>query len=217
MGSPVDSDAAAWWQEHGAEVASGRVSYEWPPGETSRASIERRQALAKRCHQEVRRTGTLNSELGAEIMAWGFNGATAAIDNLEPRRFERTMAEAYPLADRGEIARAAAVVVELPNIGISSASKLLALPSDGQLTIYDHRMAKALAGLEVAGSPIPVPAGRSERGTSTSNAVLCRGYEQYSLGVELLLDQASRDCSASKVLRSLDDVEMGLFMKGRTE
>jgi hypothetical protein len=208
------NSVAAWWQEHGVDIVLGRQQYRWPPRQHPETSIRERAALAERCTAQATATGTLSKELGAEILAWGFNGATAAVDRIDAARFEATMREAYNLARRGDLAEAASVVVSLAGIGISTATKLLALPSGGALVIYDHRTARALRGLELNGRGVHIPASRSTRGTTTSARALCQGYALYSEAVELILAAARRDRSASSVLRTRDDVETGLFMEG---
>ena len=204
----------AWWEAHGASVVAGRRNYRWPPNEDPRTSLRRRAALASECTRYARLHGTLSKDLGAKIVGWGFNGATKLVDDIPAERFESTLAEAFRLSGAGRLEDAATAIVALPRIGISSASKLLALPSGGELVIYDHRTAKALIGLGLNGTPIPIPPGRAEAGTTTNPRALCRGYGLYSEAVALLFADASRDGSARQVLRSRDDVEMGLFMKG---
>lgn len=203
-----------WWTEHGPAVISGRRNYCWPPNVDPATSLRRRSALAAECTDYARRTGTLSKELGAKIVAWGFNEATASIDALAPEVFESTLREALVLSSQGRLVEAATRVVELPRIGISTASKLLAFPSGGVQVIYDHRAAKALSGVSVDGHAIPVPPSRSDPGTSSYAPTLCRGYGWYSQVVERLHAEAARDLVARRVLRSRDDIEMGLFMMG---
>src|SRR4051812_37331038 len=119
------SDIDSWWDQHGGDVIAGRVGYRWPPAERPVTSLRRRAELARRATDHVERTGTVSTELGAAITAWGFNGATAAIDRIPTADFEATMREALALADASRLAEAAGVVTRLPRIGVSTASKLL--------------------------------------------------------------------------------------------
>lgn len=214
VNAPGRPDPSAWWKLNGASVVEGRRGYRWPPKADPQVSLRRRNDLASECTEYARRHGTLSKELGAKIVGWGFNGATAAVDDLPAERFESTLAEAFRLSNEGHLEEAASVIVSLPRIGISTASKLLALPSGGKRVIYDHRTAKALTGLRIRGATVPVPPSRSEAGTTTNAKLLCRGYELYSEAVDLLLREASRDRVARQVLRNRDDIEMGLFMRG---
>lgn len=203
-----------WWEANGDAVTKGRQRYRWPPNADPAASLRRRAQLASECTNCARQTGTLSKDLGIEIVAWGFNEATASVDAIDAVLFEDTLQEALALSAEGRVSEAATTVVSLPRIGISTATKLLAFPSGGIRVIYDHRTAKALAGLTVQDQKIPIPPSRSDRGTSSHPPTLCRGYGLYSVAIDRLLAQATSDPTARDVLRTRDDIEMGLFMVG---
>ena len=93
------------------------------------------------------------------------------------------------------VAGAARVLVRLPGIGISRASKVLALSNQDELGIYDSRSAHGLSDLcDAGGCPIiAIPPGRVIRGHAKSPNGFCAAFQEYTCVLRYLRDRAKAD------------------------
>lgn len=128
-----------------------------------------------------------------------------------PRKYViKVTIEAFALLTSGKLKEAAKHLKgELKGVGISRATKMLALSDQMLYGIYDSRAGNGLSPLvNKNGNPlIPVPSGIAIQGTPGNKAL---GFENYTWVLRRMLPlfQAQPNCRNWKVC----DIEMGLFM-----
>jgi hypothetical protein len=110
---------------------------------------------------------------------------------------------------------------ELPGIGVSRATKILALTDQRNLGIYDSHAAASLRPITEGGKPlIRVPPGMSKKlqGTSpVSQKQLADDYPKYNAVLRRLLENAEQDSKYGKAFRRVADVERALFGASRSD
>jgi hypothetical protein len=106
----------------------------------------------------------------------------------------------------------------LPRIGISRASKVLALSNQLELGIYDSRSAHGLSDLVDRNGChiVAIPPGRVIRGDSKTKAGYCRTFEKYIWVLRFLRKLASEVSTWRGPLQRIADLEMAFFMRSRS-
>jgi len=147
-------------------------------------------------------------------MQWGFGTDSGCSD--------KEIAEATRLAFRhlkaDRIAEAALELVKLPGIGISRASKILALSDQNELGIYDSRSAHGLSDLfDSAGRRIvPIPPGRAIAGDNITKKDYCVAFQKYTWVLRHLRSLARNDDSLRAVFARVADFEIAFFTRSRS-
>jgi hypothetical protein len=115
------------------------------------------------------------------------------------------------------VAQAARKLVELPRVGISRASKILALSDQCELGIYDSRSGHGLSDLvDHAGRRIiAIPPGRVITGDARTKDGYCRAFEEYTWVLRHFRTLAREDSSLGHVFSRVADLEMAFFVRSR--
>lgn len=148
-------------------------------------------------------------------MLWGF-GCPSNLDEAQIRQASRL---AFELLRMGRISEAAMTLCGLRGIGISRATKVLALSNQTEYGIYDSRAAHGLSDLSRNGKHlIPIPPGRSVavRSDHGDKARFCRAYRDYTLLLRHFRDRAKETPALAPTLRRAADIEMALFARSRS-
>ncbi len=103
----------------------------------------------------------------------------------------------------------------IPKVGISRASKILGLFDQENLCIYDSRVGNALKDLKYDNGKIVLcPAGYGRQGDAVSDdKTWAENYERLILALEIVRDYLNERGHTYR----LADVEMGLFMMGKSD
>ena len=204
-----------WWRANKEQIAEARDAYSWPPGTPERQSVARRDEVAKIVQRDVANHGSVSRAAFTAVLKWGFNGNASALEKSTDTEIE-SAAKLAIAALRGDSPDDAAEhLMVLPGIGISSATKVVALAEPTDYPIYDSRVGLGLTDLRSEGhNLIPIPPSRSHPGTRSSPRRLCQGFAEVTCLVRNLASEATREGGRVAVLGSVTDLEMGLFMMG---
>jgi hypothetical protein len=147
-------------------------------------------------------------------MLWGF-GATSGCAEDDVREATR---RAFDRLEVAGIAAAARELTALPTIGISRASKILALSNQHELGIYDSRSAHGLSDLvdRTGRRRICIPPGRVITGDAKTKNEYCAAFEQYIRVLTCFREFAAQDTPFASVFSRVSDVEIAFFMRSRT-
>ena len=171
--------------------------------------LQERDRLEKAIKKSLTNINSQIPEIWTAVEKWG--GFRPMVEKLNSHEhvIEVTV-KAFERLTSGMLREAAQFLVDkLVGVGISRATKMLALSDQRLYGIYDSRAGDGLRSLtNKNGRPlIPVPYGRRIQGTSGDKAL---GFENYTwvLRYMLSLFQAQSGCKDWKTC----DVEIGLFM-----
>lgn len=198
-----------FWNREASGLASAAEELSWPGGGA------RREVLAAAAEQARSTKGFLSKETFDEILKWGFGRAS----NLTETDVQAATKEAFARLAQGDEAGALRRLRELPGIGVSRATKILALSDQQNLGVYDSHAAAALSSIRKGDRPlIAVPPGQSKglKGTSTaSQERLTRDYPKYTAVLRRLLENAKRDQRYARTFKGVADLEQALFSSHR--
>jgi hypothetical protein len=207
-------DLCAFWNRTKDHLLRWRSLYEWPPGAVAEESLRRRAGLEKRIQAELDRQGCLSKSLFDKVIQWGFGTDSGCSD----REITQATRVAFDHLNANRLGQAATELVKLPGIGISRASKILALSDQSELGIYDSRSAHGISDLvDSAGRRIiAIPPGRVITGDGRTKDGYCIAFEEYTWVLRHLRMLARNDSSLGHVLLRVADLEMAYFMRSRT-
>jgi hypothetical protein len=214
LSSPQLEVLTQWWTENGEQLVELRRTYRWPARLSTEESLSRREEVAQLVRDEAARSGRLTRPTVEAVLKWGFNNDASVLDALSDDEIRRSTADAIGHLRADRIVEAAVSATRPYGIGISRASKFLALTDESRFGIYDSRVGRGLAEYRVADGPVvEVPPGRGEPGTTTNGRELARAF---AICTEVLrrLAALAAEGPAGLLLQRPSDVEMALFMRG---
>lgn len=201
-----------YWNYVAPKILAWKISYEWPPGVYLAEATARRDRLETALRRDLETRGWITKQSFDDVMRWGFGTPS---QNTEDEIRVATQ-EAFGYLGRKRITDAALALTKLPGIGISRASKVLALSNQSELAIYDSRAAHGLSELVHNGRRlIPIPPGRVIAGDSRSKADFCRAFEEYTWVLTFLRDRAQLLDDLRKHFTKVSDLEIAFFAKSR--
>ncbi|MBI1788687.1 MAG: hypothetical protein HYR60_14205 [Acidobacteria bacterium] len=158
--------------------------------------------------------GCLTKATFDSIMTWGF-GSASIHSETDIREATR---KAFCYLRESCIAEAARALVQLREVGISRASKVLALSDQDELGIYDSRSAHGLSDLRNAAGCriIAIPPGRVVRGDVKTPNGFCVAFEEYAWVLQHFRDLAERSKVFGAERVRVADLEMAFFARSRT-
>lgn len=179
---------AQYWSKVKGQIVEWRESYCWPANVSLAESIKMRDKLEADIKRDLVDFKCLTKKTFDEVMLWGF-GRISTNTDMEIRKATKL---AFEELGRGNIALAAGHLCGMRGIGISRASKVLALSDQKSLGIYDSRAAHGLRDLELEGKRlIPIPPGRVVKGDRGANYLA--GFETYTYVLRYLHRLAFQD------------------------
>jgi len=147
------------------------------------------------------------------VMIWGFGHPSKLTENV----ITEATKIAFKYLAQERVKDAALILTRLPGIGISRASKILALSDQNNLGIYDSRAAHGLSDLYYDGQRmIPIPPGKVIAGDShfaTDN--FCSAFERYIWVLRYLHICCQMDSSLSRNFSRVSDLEIAFFSRSR--
>jgi len=203
----------AFWNRVKGHLLEWRSGYQWPPGASPAESTETRTRLERRIRAELDGRGCLSKGTFDAVIRWGF-GTDSGCSDQEVRQ-ATGLAFGHIRANRP--AEAAMELLKLPRIGISRASKVLALSDQQEFGIYDSRSGHGLSDLALSGRRIiAIPPGRVIRGDSRTSDGYCRAFAEYTWVLRYFRDRACEDPSLRSAFSRAADLELAFFVRSRS-
>ena len=134
-------DLKTFWNRVSDQILSSRQDYQWPRGASLKGSIDTRAQLEQRIQNDLNNKDCLSKFTFDAVIQWGF-GVNSGCSEQEVLQATRL---AFCHLKSSKVAEAAKALVKLPRIGISRASKILALSDQLEFGIYDSRSAHGLS------------------------------------------------------------------------
>ena len=188
------------------------MQYRWPKKATREDSLATRAGIETLIQEEVRRLGRLSAGFDAALK-WGFGPLRPSLP--EPQIAELTR-RAFRRLSCGRLAEAAEALMEAKGVGISAASKILALMNPVDLGIYDSRAAHGLSDLKVNGRRcIPIPPRRGGGGDNLGTTSWSTAFHRYIQLLQTLRSLASEDPLARELFPRIADLEMAFFARSK--
>jgi hypothetical protein len=207
-------DLRAFWNRVSQSARQWRAQYRWPRNANAEESLESRTRLELQIQNDLSNRGCLSKATFDAVMRWGFGAESGCSD----REVQQATRLAFGHLSEGRIAEAAKTLVKLPRIGISRASKVLALSDQFQFGIYDSRSAHGLSDLVDRSDHgiIVIPPGRVIRGDVRTKDEYCRAFERYTWTLRYFRDLARKDPSLGVSFSRLADLEIAFFARSRS-
>jgi hypothetical protein len=200
-----------WWDQIKDEALQWKRAYEWPRGTNYDAAFKMRSELEQTIKSEIDTKGFLSKAAFDEVLKWGFGHASMCSE----REIQDATKCAFEHLRKGRIAQAARESVKLSGVGISRASKVLALSNQQEFGIYDSRSVHGLSDFVGPNGQriIPIPPGRVIRGDFRKD--YCDAFEHYTWILRHLRKLASTSGSLGGEFARVSDLEIALFMRSR--
>lgn len=199
-----------YWHQISSEISGWRNSYEWPKGTFLDEAVKRRNELENLIKDDLRKYGYVTKKVFDNVIKWGFGSSSGSTET----EIRDTTKEAFEYLRRNNIAKAASALTKLSGIGISRASKVLALSNQDKLGIYDSRAADGLSDLKSNNKNlIPIPPGRTIPGDRLSD--FSEAFERYVYVLTFLHDCAIKTEELRDSFKRVSDIEIALFSRSR--
>ena len=203
-----------YWIRIAPKLMGWKSSYQWPPGVYLTEAVSLRDQLETALRIDLKAKGWITKDVFDAVMKWGFGRASSNSED----EIRTATKEAFDYLSQNRIADAALAMTKLTGIGISRASKVLALSNQSEFAIYDSRAAHGLSELVYNGRRlIPIPPGRVVVGDSLSKADFCRAFEEYTWVLTFLRDYAQANDELREHFKRVSDLEIAFFAKSRAE
>jgi hypothetical protein len=159
----------------------------------------------------IRNGGAVDLDTLDKVIMWGFK---QRFPKRAPKEALKVTKEAFDYLDEGNLKQAMIILMGIPGVGISRASKILGLFDQEILCIYDSRVGKALEDLKFEGKKIiPRPPSRTNPGASgLTSESWAENYQKLIWTLEVVRDYFNERGHTYR----LADIEMALFMIGKT-
>lgn len=200
-----------YWKKIEPKLIEWKHLYQWQGVDLAEA-ITKRNQLENAINNDITSKGYLTKPVFDDVMKWGFGKSS----NNSDKEIQAATKEAFYHLHNKRIADAALALIKLDGIGISRASKILALSNQDELAIYDSHAANGLSGLiHNSYRIIPIPPGRKIKGDSLSQVEFCKAFEKYIWILTFLRNCAQANDEIGKHFRRVADLEIAFFSKSR--
>lgn len=202
-----------YWSFVKHDILSWKNSYEWPKNVKLESAIAFRNELELLVNRDLHHYNYLSKKVFDRVIVWGFGSNS---NNSEAEIRESTKKAFYYLKqDRIELA--AIEIVKMKGIGISRASKVLAISNQNDYGIYDSRSAHGLSDLTFSDKKrIPIPPGRVVPGDDhLNNYDFCYGFQNYTWVLRYLREKALQDPGLKHHFPRVADIEIAFFTRSR--
>jgi len=204
-----------YWDQIKGYLSLWKDLYQWPIGSDYNTALSVRNELEKAIKDQVSKNGYLSKKLFDKIMVWGFNRSSY---NTE-EDIVKTTGLVFALLNKNKIVEAAIEMTSLSGIGISRATKVIALYNQNDFGIYDSRAADGLSDLIIDGKRfIPIPLGRTVRGDTNLNTYdFCIAYKRYLDVLRYFRNKAMAEPILCSSFTRVADLEMAFFSRSRNK
>jgi hypothetical protein len=201
-----------WTGKNEDKIVSGRLGYSWKNKSPSDCVRERNEISRAIIMSRIRNGGAIDLDTLDKVIMWGFN---QKYPNRDPKKALEVTKKAFGYLDGGKLKDATITLLNVPDVGISRASKILGLFDQENLCIYDSRVGKALEDLKHEDEKIILcPPGRTYPGDQgVTDEEWAANYQRLIWTLEIVRDYLNGNGHTYR----LADVEMGLFMIDKTD
>lgn len=202
-----------YWQQVKTQVVAWKAAFEWPKGVHFEEAVARRDALEKDIKTDLQQ-GYLTKATFDAVMKWGFGRPS----KNEAPEIEQATRQGFQKLAGGDLEGAALALCRLKFIGISSASKVLALADQARYGVYDSRIAHGLSDLVVDGKrALLIPPGRVVAGdVGVPNAVFCAEFAKFNALLAHFHALAQQDAELKVHFSRVSDLEIAFFARSRS-
>lgn len=203
----------SFWGEVRHQLLGWKSKYQWPLGATVEAALSKRNELERMIRHDLDQQGYLLKRTFDSVIKWGF-GTDSGCSDEEIRQATKA---AFRNLQTNRVVEAASELVQLPKIGISRASKVLALSDQNEFGIYDSRSAHGLSGLQQPDGRrlVLIPPGRVIAGDNKSKDEYCVAFQRYTWVLRYFRSLAAKDSSLHADFTRVADLEIAFFAKSR--
>ena len=117
-------DVDQLWEALRPSLKERRLRYSWPAGCTFEESLCLRAHLEVCIQRDLEQHGFVSFATFQKVMYWGFGRVPKQVT---PAALEHASAEAFAALRDGRLADAVSALIRLPGVGVSRATKILAL------------------------------------------------------------------------------------------
>ena len=201
-----------WTGKNEDKIVSGRLGYSWKNKSPSDCVRERNEVSQAIIMSRIKNGGAIDLETLDKVIMWGFN---QKYPNRDPKEALEVTKKAFGYLDGGKLKDAMITLLNVPDVGISRASKILGLFDQENLCIYDSRVGKALEDLKHEDEKIILcPPGRTYPGDQrVTDEEWAANYQRLIWTLEIVRDYLNERGHTYR----LADVEMGLFMMSKSD
>jgi hypothetical protein len=202
-----------YWSFVKPDILNWKNSYEWPKNVKLEKAIILRNELELIINGDLRHYNYLTKDVFDQVMVWGFGRIS---NNSEVEIKEQTKKAFYYLR-KDQIEQAAIELLKMRGIGISRASKILALSNQRDYGIYDSRSAHGLSDLTFFDKKrLPIPPGRVVSGdVHLNNYDFCYGFQNYTWVMRYLKEKAIQEPNLKQYFSRVSDIEIAFFTRSR--
>jgi hypothetical protein len=202
-----------FWDQVKSRLLDWKSQYEWPRGVTGEAAWDERNKLEQSLRSDLDTHGFLSKATFDSVMKWGFKRGSSCSEE----EINQATGLAFRHLKQDRLGDAARELVKLRNVGMSRASKVLALSDQNELGIYDSRSAYGLSDLVDAGGHhlILIPPSRSKkiRCDNKTKEEYCAAFQKYTWVLRFLRRLAQKDDLLRTAFTRIADLEVALFMR----
>lgn len=201
-----------YWQNISSKILEWKNNYEWK-GAHLKEATRKRDSLEKSINNDLCEFDFITKEVFDKVMKWGF-GKTSKLSENEINEVTKETFRYFRY--NNNISKAVKTLTKLNGIGISRASKILALSNQSKFGIYDSRAAHGLSDLLLNNRRlIPIPRGKVIEGDYISD--IGEAFEKYTYVLTFLCHCARKDDELSNYFRRVADIEIALFARSRNK
>lgn len=202
-----------YWKTVSPSLMHWKQSYHWPNNVSLQKAVSLRNQLETLINDDLNNHEYLSKATFDSVMSWGFGRSS----NVTANEIKKATQIAFNYLAQEKLKEAALALTRLPGIGISRASKILAISDQNNLGIYDSRAAHGLSDLTYDGFRIiPIPPGRVIAGDShLSTEHFCAAFEQYTWLLKYFQTCCQNDLSLNQDFRRISDIEIAFFSRSR--
>ncbi len=121
----LETTLEQYWEHVSSQLLQWKLSYQWPPNVQLEEAILLRNKLEAKINNDLNFHGYLSRSTFDAVMTWGFGHSVNISDSV----IHNTTRTAFEFLSKKNLYQAALALTSLPGIGISRASKILALAS----------------------------------------------------------------------------------------
>jgi hypothetical protein len=198
-----------WAKANKLRLIEARKGYSWNDKQPQVCLAERNEITESITFSRSQNSGGIDLVTLDLIMSWGGFGKFPLRDEQKVLEITRKV---FDYVDEGKVSEAVEGLLAIKGVGISQASKIIALLDKERFCIYDSRVGNALKTLQFAEKPVlKCPAGPKKPGDICSDERWGENYQRLIWTLEVIRDYLHSEGYPF----SIADIEMALFMMGK--
>ena len=115
-----------YFEKNKSKIVKGWQNFQWPLGMSRKVSLERLNELERAINNDLELyNGGISKELFIDIEIWGFGHTN--INDVSNKEIEDATRESFKYLKQGDLKEAAENLSKIKGVGVSRASKVLAI------------------------------------------------------------------------------------------